>query len=306
MNEHEIRDALRGVMVASSPPPMNPQAALELARKAHRRRRTTLAATGATLAVVLVTASVFVAPGLSNLRPGQLDLGAPAGTGVLTDRAQPPPSGLPVSPPGGETETVWPTGPDGQPQSDRTAHAGPRHEQAARLLDELIAVVPPGYTIPEHTNLQPTGQDYDTAIRYWSRAHQAQFRERVDGHEVWEYLASLSVSRGGGTGRLEVEVITAPNQLPTDSCKLAKMVVPDPGKCELVGLGGIKVAMVAPPRQAPNDVDQLAIYRHPDGTVVTVSQGAQFYEQAEPALPGLPLDTRRLAELAADPRFQPA
>ena len=145
MNEQEFRGALRGVMVAGSPPPpMSPQAALDVARHAGRRRRTVLAGAAAALAVMLIAIGTAVAPGLPHLRPDQVG----SALGSESPRASTARTLLGTEPPAGG-ETVWPTGPDGQPQSDRTAYAGPRHEQAAVLLDRLIEVAPGGVTNPE-------------------------------------------------------------------------------------------------------------------------------------------------------------
>lgn len=304
MNEHEIRHALRGVMVASSPPPpMSPEVALEAARQARRRRRAVWAAGGAALAVVAIAVGALVVPGLPRAGSGRL---GPAAPSTANPTPISPEAGVPqpgTTPPAG-TETVWPTGPDGKPQSDRTAYAGPRHDRAAALLDVLIASVPPGYDIPRETNKDPGSNDPDTAIRYWSRAHQAQFRERVGDLEVWEYFASLSVSRAGGTGGLQVETITAaPEQFPADGCELARTMWTEGGECEVVDVGGALVGVLTPAPSPIRDIHQLAAYRHADGTVVTVSQGLQFYESAEPPLAAPPFGTAALAALAADPRF---
>lgn len=309
MNEHEFRSALRGVMVAGSPPPpMSPEEALDVARHASRRRRTVLAGTAAALAVVLIAIGTTVAPGLPHLRPDRV--GQAAGPSQLPGTEVPPePGTVPPSTQTG-TESVWPTGPDGAPQSDRTSHAGPRYESAARLLDELVAVAPPGYAIPEQTNYQPPGSNADPEVAhsYWGRAHQAQFAELVGGQEVWEYLATLSVSRDGGIGGLQVEVRTRHNQLPSDGCALARtMAMNDALACEAIPVGDVVVGVVRPVTVQVGEgtfdlgVDQLAAFRHADGTVVVVAQKRVFWD--EPGLASLPLSTQRLAELAADPRF---
>ena len=83
-----------------------------------------------------------------------------------------------------------PTGPDGLPQEDRTARAGPRYAQGALLLDRLLAGVPAGYTAEKTT---PGGTGEKTP-----GTHQADFTGRVDGVEVWSYMPLSTWRRGRG------------------------------------------------------------------------------------------------------------
>src|SRR5687768_5779728 len=125
MNEDDFRVSLRDAIDSSAPPPpMSPAVAVTTGRRAARRRN--LVAGGAAVAVA--------AGGFAADAPPQ-QVGAPGGT----------PAGTAPGP-GGETKEVWPTGPDGQPQEDRTARAGTKFDLGERLMTDLLAVVPAGYT----------------------------------------------------------------------------------------------------------------------------------------------------------------
>jgi hypothetical protein len=302
MDEREFKDALRGVMVASSPPPgMDAMAALEAARRVRRRRRAAWASAGSALAIVVITAGALLATG----RPGA------GGRGV--DPAGPPgpePTAGAPQPPVGDTKTVWPTGPDGEPQTDRTASAGPRHEQGVRLESELSAAVPPGLTV------QPVGPPPEGLTRPL-RHTQSQFTDRVDGKEVWEYYAQLPVARDGKTGVLFALVYTTGNTLPADLCEAAKTLwaaydengLIDMGwTCRETSVGAGMVAVVSEHGNAGHHFDQWAFYRHADGTAVYIAQAREIRNPVvEIGLPGLdeqPLTLEQLAALAADPRFR--
>jgi len=305
MNETELRDGLHEVIAASSPPPpMDAVAVLDAARRARIRRRAVWAGSGAAAGVVAIAVGTTVAlsGGWTPSRlTGPAGPGAPSVTGASKVPGQgtsaPPGTGLPQGtgvPQGEDTKTPWPTGPDGSPQQDRTANAGPRNDTGARLLDELVAVVPPGYTVPQG---EP-GPNDDPWVRY----HQAQFAERVDGVEVWEYLASLAVQQGGNAGRLFVEVHTPRNNLPADPCELARSLWGLGGDCELVDIGGTQVGVVVHATDGRGEFDQWAAYRHADGTVVFVAQ-AQRYRGLTAGLPQPLFTVQQLTELATADRF---
>ncbi|WP_420119527.1 hypothetical protein [Micromonospora sp.] len=279
MNGEELREALRAEMAATArPPSLSVDTALRTGRRARVRRRAVWAGAGVTAALLAVTGVGAVgAAGSGGFTP------AAPGVGTV-----PPPSVH-------DTKPVWPTGPDGQPQEDRTARAGTRYDRAARLLDDLVAVVPAGYTVPSDPATPPAGQPP-------SRDHQAQFDDRVDGIEVWSYTSSASVRQGQRTGRLLVEVHSAGNRLPTEPCPLARQFWVTAGACEVVTVGTTRIGVVVRAAAADDRFDQWAAYRHPDGTVVFVAQSRRLGD-GQPELAALPFTPERLAVLATDSRF---
>ncbi|HEU5470292.1 MAG TPA: hypothetical protein VFV67_06540 [Actinophytocola sp.] len=275
MDEHEFRGALRGVMVAGSPPPpMDPGAALNAARHARQRRRTMLTSFAVVPAIMAITVGAMLS----------------TSNGYSRDDASGPPTG--------DTETVWPTGPDGQPQQDRTATAGPRADQAVRLETELAAAVPPGdlSVLPE----QPPPWPVTVGPL---RSRQAQFEERVDGREIWKYETYLTVMTvEKQTGRLFARVHTAGNRLPDDPCQAARTlwVTGDlVWGCEQTSDNSAVVT--GEPGQA--EFDQWAYYRHPDGTAVFVAQAREIRGSGYRALDEQPLTRDQLDAVAAETRF---
>ncbi|PZF83095.1 hypothetical protein [Micromonospora deserti] len=278
MNGEELREALRSEMAATIPPPrLSTAAVLGAARRARVRRRAVLACAGSAAAVLAVTGVAAVGiPGAGGF--------SPAGPGPQTI---PHPSAK-------DTATPWPTGPDGHPQGDRTARAGSRYDQAIRLLDEIVSVVPAGYTAPENPANQPADQ-------MPLRAHQAQFEDKVNGADVWSYMSSAAVAQGERMGRLLVEVHTAGSQLPDEPCALARQFWGMQGECQVMTVGAAQVGVVV--RPADDDrFDQWAAFRHPDGVVTFVAQGAKLGD-GRPELRTLPFSTQQLAALAVDERF---
>lgn len=307
MTEAELRQGLREVIANSGQrSPMDGAAMLDaargVARRARRRRRTIWAAMGATAGVVLIAVGATVA-----LSGGRYTSG-PAGPA-----GSPPPvtgtagaSATPTQTSREGTETVWPTGPDGKPQQDRTASAGPRYQEGARLLDKLIALVPPGYTPGEDAATVTSGRADAAPDRYRppARSHQAQFAERVNGIEVWEYLALLEVSQGPATGRLLAEVHTPGNSLPTDPCALTKSLWGMGGTCQVLTANGQQVGVVVAPTGDPR-FDQWAAFRHGDGTVIFIGQAKSVFGfNDRPSLAALPFTPQQLAEAVT--AFSPA
>jgi hypothetical protein len=194
---------------------------------------------------------------------------------------------------GGDTEQPWPTGPDGKPQEDRTAKAGDRYDTGVRLLERLIAAIPSGQTAP--TDPTPPNSDEGPGLRY----HQAQFADRVNGTEVWEYMAIAAVAQGDSIGRVLAEVHTPGNTLPTESCELARAFWGMGGGCQVVTVGTTLVGVATPQPGGDSRFDQWAAVRHQDGVVVFVAQSVRF-DDARPALAALPFSTEQLAALAAD------
>ncbi|HET9140000.1 hypothetical protein [Actinophytocola sp.] len=286
MNEHEFRDTLRGAMVAGSPPPsMDGRAVLEAARTAQRRRRAALASAGSALAIVVVAVGALLVTGPN---------GWPGGLGDPVIPAAPPTS-----------RTAWPTGPDGKPQQDRTATAGPHAETGAKLETDLAALVPAGFIVgPDQP--APGSQFYGSM-----RMHQSQFVDDVDEAEVWEHYARVPVTKGGQTGLLFALVLTAGNELPEDPCAAAKtlwaMHGPDGPidlgwQCQETPVGSDKVAVISG-HNGGASFDQWSYYRHPDGTSVFVAQSAAIEGSGLPGLAAQPLTLDALAALAVDPRF---
>ncbi|MEU4474272.1 hypothetical protein [Micromonospora sp. NPDC023888] len=277
MNGEELRDALRKEMASTTPPPpLSTEATLGAARRAHVRRRALWASLGS--AAVVLAVSGFAAVATPDDHVYQ-----PAGQGPL------------ASPDGsGDTKEPWPTGPDGQPQEDRTARAGSQHDRGVQLLNEVVSVVPAGYTAPEDPANQPADQRT-------LRTHQAQFEEKVNGVDRWSYLSSVAVAQGDRVGRVIAEVHDAGNQLPTEPCALARDFWGMQGECQVETVGAVQVGVVVRPGD-DDRLDQWSAYRHPDGVVVYLAQGAKL-DDTRPGLKRLPFTVPQLAALAVDERF---
>ncbi|TDC82661.1 hypothetical protein E1193_11255 [Micromonospora sp. KC606] len=292
MNAEQLRETLRSELAASNPPPPpSTAAALSAGRRALIRRRTAWACTGSA-AAVLAIAGVAAIPGPAAetyrpAGPGPQAVPGPLANATTGPRAVPHPSAT-------DTKEPWPTGPDGQPQEDRTARAGTRHDQGARLLDQILTVVPPGYTAPENPANQPAGQEP-------LREHQAQFDKKVNGVEVWSYLSSATLAQGERKGRLFVEVHTRGNELPTEPCALAQKFWGMQGECQVETVGARKAGVVVRPT-GDDRLDQWAAYRHPDGVVVFVAQ-SRGRNGGGTELAKLPFTVEQLAALATDDRF---
>ncbi|MET8350238.1 MULTISPECIES: hypothetical protein [unclassified Micromonospora] len=277
MNGEDLRDALRSEMAdATPPPPLSTAAALGAGRRAFRRRRAVQVCAGS--AAVVLAAAGFAA------------VATPGG------EVYQPAGGVPAVPAPSATDTkeAWPTGPDGRPQEDRTARAGSKYDEGVRLLAEVVSVVPAGYTAPEDPANQPVEQRT-------LRTQQAQFEDKVNGVDLWSYMASVAVAKGNGTGRVIVEVHDAGNQLPTEPCALARRFWGMQGECQVETVGAAQVGVVTRPT-GDDRLDQWSAYRHPDGVVVYVAQGAQL-DESQPELKALPFSVPQLAALAVDERF---
>ncbi|MFE9194327.1 hypothetical protein ACFYL6_32445 [Micromonospora sp. NPDC007208] len=276
MNEEELREGLRSEMAGRTPPPpLSTTAALGAARRTQFRRRAVWASLGSAAVVLAVTgfAAVTTPDGL---------VYEPAGQGPLAPNAS------------GDTKEPWPTGPDGQPQEDRTARAGSKHDQGVHLLSEAVSVIPSGYSAPEDPSSLP-------AEERTLRTHQAQFEEKVNGIDVWSYSSSVAVAQGKGTGRVIVEVHEAGNPMPTEPCDLAQKFWGMRGECRVETVGAVQVGVVVRPG-SDDRLDQWSAYRHPDGVVVFVAQGVRL-DESRPALTKLPFSVPQLAALAVDERF---
>jgi hypothetical protein len=277
MNEEELREGLRSEMAGiTPPPPLSTTATLGVARRTHLRRRAVWACVGSAAVVLAVTGFAAVATPDDHVYQ-------PAGQGPLAPPSAP-----------GDTKEPWPTGPDGQPQEDRTARAGSKYDRGVHLLNEVVSVVPAGFSTPE----DPPGQPAEERTL---RTHQAQFEARVDGIDVWSYLSSVALGQGKGTGRVIVEVHDAGNPLPSEPCALAQQFWGMGGECQVETVGAMRVGVVVRPG-SDDRLDQWAAYRHSDGVVVFVAQGGRL-DESRPALTKLPFSVAQLAALAVDERF---
>jgi hypothetical protein len=265
MNEDELRAALRTTMtVTLAPPSMNAADAVGRARRAQVRHRAAWIGSGGAAAVAIVAVAVTAAAGRS---PADL-AGGPPPSPMPTVTVQPAPTA--------SAKTVWPTGPDGSPQEDRTARAGTQYDKGKKLLDDLVGAVPAGFAVP------------DGAV---DRYHQAQFEDRVGGKDIWSYLAIAQVTKDGGTGRVAVEVHAAGNTYTAPTgCALTRQFWGLGGQCREVTVNGVQVGVVDQPG-SDSRFDQWAAYRYPDGTVVFVAQGrtSQSLAESPPVTPSKPL-----------------
>jgi hypothetical protein len=288
MNEQELRDGLREVMVASSPPPaMNPNAALDSARRAHKRRRATYAGAAAGVAVVAMAAGTMFA-----LSPGE--------TPLPIDPAAPPPVNGPAQA-GETTKTGWPDG-----QQDRTATSGPQAAKGETLLASLKTQLPDTLVV----NTTITHPSTDPNDKHPVTASQSQFVDYVNGDktkQIWEHSATVAVNTkaapAAGAGRIMVTTVTPGKSGPTDVCELAKSFWGVGGTCEPREVQGKTVGLITK-TQDPR-IDQVVAYRYDDGTTVTVAQTKQpDNSSGGAALPQPPLTVDQLAPLALSPAFK--
>jgi hypothetical protein len=164
---------------------------------------------------------------------------------------------------------------------------GYRDDQAIRLLNVLLTVVPPNYAAPDGPG---------------RRIHVASFAERVNGTDVWRYQASAAVSAGAGTGQLIANVYTAGAPTAASACLLVLTYWNVPSQCQPVTVGSAQVGVVTE-ASGTRPVAQSAGYRFPDGTVAFVAQSVTMAELSTPPLDGLPLEEAQLARLVTDQRL---
>jgi hypothetical protein len=293
MSEQDFKDALRRTMDAvTPPPPMSDAPVLEAAHRDRRRRRTMWASAGtATVVAAIAVGVVLVAPSTSGGDGPQV--GGPAAPkptqDVSTSPAEPSPRETVVSP--GKSEETLPPG-----MTDRTQRSGPHYERGAELtvaLDEVLAAA--GFGTPG--DLEGNGELADAELK----RNQANFDGEVDGVEKWTYSAYTPVTRGGGVGEMTVDVSTTTEQASGCALTSAQSVQ---GQCREVVVDGKKVAVTDVNDPAQEHVDQVAAYRHDDGTVVYVSQSIDYGFTDHPPLAALPFTPEQLAALAVDPRFK--
>ena len=194
-----------------------------------------------------------------------------------------------------------PLGPDGLPLVNGVVTSGARYEQGVRLLAELIAVVPAGYTVPA-TDSAPAGPGSasEAPTPHASiRTHQTTWLQKTAGIDVWTSTAELAVSAGPNTGMLTV-MLGTPGAPDMDQGMCAGLDAEPDGSCQRVDVGGREVMLLALTSQPSM---QRAEYTHPDGTIVSILQTQDGAGDGKNALPPPVFSTRQLVELAANDRF---
>jgi hypothetical protein len=220
----------------------------------------------------------------------------------------------PAAPAGGGA----PTGPSVSPRP-HTASAGADDERAHRLLGTLQEAVPDAYVLPTgppgNPAAEPTSGPGGTLPTLGpdgtgmpASDYQAVRDEGPPGYTGWEYDAWTIVSDGPRIGTVGVRVwVDVP---PGDLCTIESKISYLTGTCRLVTTPtGARVALTdfdPAANQGREDDEretQWAVYRHPDGTVVLVSQGPGVLNAAIPRLRQQVWTPTQLAALATDPAF---
>ncbi|WP_426512522.1 hypothetical protein ACPPVO_18980 [Dactylosporangium sp. McL0621] len=286
MDEQDFRASLRDALDHSNvPPSMSPGGALQAGRRAARLRMLATGAAGAGLLAAFTALGLVVATTGSGAQqaagPGTPSVAAPPGSGTPTVAP-----GVPGGATGSETKPVWPTGPDGSPQSDRTARAGKKADAAVALAKHVSELLPAGYTAvaSAETNLV-----------------QAQFEDKVGGKDAWSYLVATEIRKGDAAGQLIVEVYEPGLRTGATPCDLKFWSAA--ASCRIVSSGGRSVA-VATGGEQDDRIANWSAYQYPDGTVVFVAQsksGNFLPGNSAPSLTALPFDDEKLAALALDP-----
>ncbi|GAB2844408.1 hypothetical protein [Lentzea nigeriaca] len=280
MNEQDLKRAFEDVVVASSPPPaMDPGRALDVARRARSKRRSSIV--GAVVAVLVVGVGLGSAFALN-----------PKGTQEYLTGAGPSSSSSNAGMPDTQWGDKWPVG-----QSDRTATNGPQADRGKQLLNLLMASAPAGYDTPD--------LKYKDPRMHGGMLHaQAQIStDKGQKPEVWTYTAYVPVRKGEKVGRLMANVSMPNPKDPTDPCALAKRFQGvDNAECKIVEVGGkqVGVASAASPERGAGT---WASYRAANGWTVTIMQEAEYRYGGYPALDAEPFLSPELAALAADPKF---
>ena len=280
MNEQDLKRAFEDVVVASSPPPsMDPGRALDVARRARSKRRSSVV--GALVAVLVVGVGLGSAFALN-----------PKGTEEYLTGAGPSSSSSKAAEPATEWGEDWPVG-----QSDRTATNGPQADRGTLLLNELKASAPQGYDTPALNYKDPSF--HGSMLRA-----QAQIStNKGEKPEIWDYTAYVPMRKNDKVGMFFAKVSMPDPKAPTEPCELARMSWGSrDASCKIVEVGGkqVGVASVAAPDAGQST---WATYRAVNGWVVTIAQSAVYQYSGYPALDAEPLLTPQIAALAADPKF---
>ncbi|MFI7678459.1 hypothetical protein [Actinophytocola sp. NPDC049390] len=294
MSEQDFRDALRRTMdTATAPPPMSDAPVLEAAHRDRRRRRTLWASAGTAAVVAAIAVGVVVVAPSKSGGDGVQVGNQPPGPRSTQDVATPTSANEQT---GGsavaedDTETLPPG------MTDRTQRSGPQHERGVALavaLDDVVTAA--GFGAPG--DLEGNGDLAGSRLKH----DQANYDGKVDGVEKWSYMAATPVTKGSGVGEMIVEVRTVDEQ--ASGCELAPMWGID-GQCREVMVDGKKVGVTSVNHPDQEHLDQVAAYRHDDGTVVYVAQSLDYGFTNHPALTELPFTPQQLATLATDNRFK--
>ncbi len=276
MNEQDLKRAFQDVVVTSSPPPaMDPNRALDVARKARSTRRSSLV--GAVVAVLVVGIGIGSAFALN-----------PKGTQDYLIGAGPSSSSSKPS----DSTTAWPSG-----QSDRTAHQGPQAARGVQLLEAIKQ------SAQAHGYETPSLKYQNTQYQNGDMLHtQAQIGSSAGQPEFWQYTSYVPVRKNGKVGKLIIEVSTPNPQDPAEPCALAKRFWGmNKAMCKVRDVGGLKVGDAA--IQDGDRVMGWMSYKHPNGWVVHVAQRAGYDGGGYPALDTEPFSGAELAAMAVDPKF---
>jgi hypothetical protein len=285
MNEQDLKRAFQDVVVASSPPPsMDPGRALDLARKARAKRRSSLV--GALVAVLVVGVGLGSAFALN-----------PKGTSeYLTGAGPSSSSGSSTTSSTGMPDTQWgerwPVG-----QTDRTAHNGPQADRATQLLEVVKAVAHNGgYETPALKYGTPEYQNGDM-----QRTQAQVTSNKGEKPERWEYTVNMPVRKDGKVGIL-LAVVSTPNpQDPAEPCALARTFwAMGDADCKVRDVDGVQVGDAS--SQVPGRVLDWISYRAPNGWVVHLAQSAEYEGGGYPKLDKDPFLPSELAKIAIDPK----
>lgn len=289
MSEQDFRDALRRTMDAVTPPPqMSDEPVLAAAHRDRRRRRTLWASAGTAVVVAgIAVGVVLVAPSKSGGDDVQVGGPRPTSTDEAVRATGEGSANEETSAPA-DTEETLPPG-----MTDRTQRSGPHYERGAELATALDDVVTSG-------GFGAPGDLEAPGITGSLKRDQANYDGKVDGAEHWTYTATTPVTKGSGVGEMIVEVSTLSEEV--SGCDLPGLWGLA-GQCAEVTVNGKKVAVVDATDDGQEHVDQFAAYRHDDGTIVYVSQSADYGFSNLPPLAKLPFTPEQLAAFAVDNRF---
>jgi hypothetical protein len=277
MNEQDLKRAFQDVVVTSSPPPaMDPNRALDVARKARSTRRSSLV--GAVVAVLVVGIGIGSAFALNPKGTQDYLIGA----GPSSGSSRP-----------SESAVAWPSG-----QSDRTAHQGPQAARGVQLLEAIKqSAQAHGYETP---SLKYQNTQYQNGDMLHTQAQIAS--NSGEQPELWEYTSYVPVRKNGKVGKLIIEVSTPHPLHASEPCVLARQFWGmSKAMCKVRDVGGLKVGDAA--IREDGRVMGWMSYRHPSGWVVHVAQSAGYDGGGYPALDTEPFSGSELAAMAVDPKF---
>lgn len=291
MNEEDLNEAFRDVMVRSTPPPsMDPAHALDRARRTRKRRRVRWAAVAAVPLVVGVGAAPTVIANYSGHRSAGQMVAGDTGTTQPTTRptTRPVSTVTPVAPKTRKSKDPWPEG-----QVDRTATAGPRATRAVTLMQDLRSAVPTGFGTPDLKYPDGRRMSYP----------QSQYASNDGEQDYWEYMATIPVQKDDRVGQLLVQSTTPDGKPATTPCKVAQKFWGGTGTCAVVDVGGKKVGVLTT-KGSDARYDQWAAYRYDDGTVVVLAQAKKSDNDARSPLKQPVFTADQLAELVTSPKFK--